>query len=391
MSPEDPRLAVGTDPPLRVLVAVPTPLQRALVGFFIQEAGFELLPIPLPDTDVVKLAAHDRPDAIVLHESIAVRGDTGLVRGVHRDSPSTKIAVLAQAPDEAWRGPARGADAYLEEWVGIAELDGVLRDLCRGGSTLLDATAGQAEASGLDRLPLVEDAVEEVPIPQAPAPTRSGRWYERLQGAAAAAIIVFALLRGPGLFLETVSTQGQSGGANPSLAAAYKSLDLLVYDLQQGSSSAVLIRDANHLRAARAAAAEAGADISGLDAAIASQVPSLLSTVPPDTASAVAAALGGLVDNPSRAPQPSPSASPSPNESPGPSPSPIASPTPSESVSPTATESPSESASPIGPSIQQAQGADSAGHGETPALPMTLFFAVLPTAWWLRIRSRNLF
>src|SRR5438046_9933264 len=94
MPPGPPRRAVGTAPPLRVLVAVPTPLQRALVGFFIQEAGFELLPIPLPDTDVVKLAAHDRPDAIVLHESIAVRGDTGLVRGVHRDSPSTKIAVL---------------------------------------------------------------------------------------------------------------------------------------------------------------------------------------------------------------------------------------------------------------------------------------------------------
>jgi len=166
MSPEDPRLAVGTDPPLRVLVAVPTPLQRALVGFFIQEAGFELLPLPLQDADVVKLAAHDRPDAIVLHERIALRGDAGLARGDHRDSPSTQIAVLAQAPEEGWRGPARGADAYLEEGVGIAELEGVLRDLCRGGSTLLDATAGQAEASGLGRLPLAEGAVEEIPMPR---------------------------------------------------------------------------------------------------------------------------------------------------------------------------------------------------------------------------------
>ena len=139
MEPKDPRLAAGTDPALRVLVAVPIPLQRALVQFFMQEAGFDLLPIPLPNVDVADLAGHDRPDAIVLHESVAKRSDPGLVREVRRDSPSTKIVVLAQAPDEAWRGPARGADAYLEEWVGIAELDGVLRDLCRAGSTVFAA------------------------------------------------------------------------------------------------------------------------------------------------------------------------------------------------------------------------------------------------------------
>src|SRR6266550_5618198 len=154
MSPEEPRLAGSKDPTLRVLVAVPIPLQRSLVQFFVQEAGFELLPIPLPNVNVADLAGHDHPDAIVLHESVAKRSNSGLVREVRRDSPSTKIVVLAQAPDEAWRGPARGADAYLEEWVGIAELDGVLRDLCSAGSTLLDATAGQAETSWLVLLPL---------------------------------------------------------------------------------------------------------------------------------------------------------------------------------------------------------------------------------------------
>ena len=163
MEPKDPRLAAGTDPTLRVLVAVPIPLQRALVQFFMQEAGFELLPIPLPNVDVADLAGHDHPDAIVLHESVAKRSDPGLVRGVRRESPSTKIIVLAQAPDEAWRGRARGADAYLEEWVGIAELDGVLRDLCRAGSTVFAAPPAQRETADTPELehPAFAEQAEE--------------------------------------------------------------------------------------------------------------------------------------------------------------------------------------------------------------------------------------
>src|SRR6266480_4442193 len=121
-------------------------------------------------------------------------------------------------------------------------------------------------------------------MPPAPAPTRSGRWYERLQGAAAAAVILFALFWGPGLFRQTASTQGQVGGANKSLADAYTSFDLLVYDLQQGSPPAVLISDAADLRAALATASAAGADVRDLAAAIASRVPPLLSNVPPATA-----------------------------------------------------------------------------------------------------------
>ena len=235
MSPEEPRLARGTDPTLRVLVAVPIPLQRSLVQFFMQEAGFELLPIPLPNVNVAKVAAHDHPDAIVLHESVAKPWDSGLVSEVRRDSPSTRIVVLAQAPDEAWAGPARGADAYLEEWVGIAELEGVLRDLCPVGSTPLAAASAQTTETAPEALLVAERAEQETPMPAAPARARGGRWYERIQGAAAAAIILFALLRGPAMFQETASIQGQSGGADAGLTDAYTSLGLLVYDLQQGS------------------------------------------------------------------------------------------------------------------------------------------------------------
>ena len=235
MSPEEPRLAGGTDPTLRVLVAVPIPLQRSLVQFFMQEAGFDLLPIPLPNVNLAKVAAHDHPDAIVLHESVAKPWDSSLASEVRRESPSTRIVVLAQAPDEAWAGPARGADAYLEEWVGIAELEGVLRDLCPVGSTLLAAASAQTAETAPEGLPVLEGAVDESPMPAARARARGGRWYERIQVAAAAAIILFALLRGPAMFQETASIQGQPGGADAGLTDAYTSLNLLVSDLQQGS------------------------------------------------------------------------------------------------------------------------------------------------------------
>ena len=88
MSPEEPRLARGTDPTLRVLVAVPIPLQRSLVQFFMQEAGFELLPIPLPNVNVAKVAAHDHPDAIVLARER--RETVGLGSGIRR---SPRVAV----------------------------------------------------------------------------------------------------------------------------------------------------------------------------------------------------------------------------------------------------------------------------------------------------------
>src|SRR5439155_1133641 len=230
-----------------------------------------------------------------------------------------------------------------------------------------------------DHPPLAEGAEGEALMPAAPAPTRSGRWYERFQGAAAAVVILFALFRGPGLFLQTVSTQGEGGSAKTSLDVAYSSFNLLVADLKQGSPSEVLIRDAGDLRAALAAAMTAGADVRDLNAEIASQVPPLLSNVPPATATAIVAALGGLVDNPSSGPEPS--ASPSPSESPSPS--------PSESPSP----SPSESSSAAG-AVQQAQGADAGGPGGTPpdpTLAITLVFAVLPaSSWLLRANSRNL-
>ena len=150
MPPDEPPLAEGTGVgPLRVLVAMPTPLQCTLVRFFLDEAGFEILPMVPVGADVIPLAAGDRPEALVLHERFAVHERAGLVQGVRRVSPSSKIVVLTQRPEEAWRGPSRGADAYLEEWTGIANLEGILSQLCRGVSGPCDATSDH-ELEALD-------------------------------------------------------------------------------------------------------------------------------------------------------------------------------------------------------------------------------------------------
>src|SRR5438093_7868787 len=123
MPPEKPHAEVMA--PIRVLVAVPTPLQRSLVRFFLEEAGFQMLPAGSP-VELMAAATNHRPDAVVLHEDLASSEDAGFVQRVRRASPSARIVVLAKEPHEAWRGPSRGADAYLEEWIGIADLEDIL-------------------------------------------------------------------------------------------------------------------------------------------------------------------------------------------------------------------------------------------------------------------------
>ena len=353
MSLDEPPLAEGTGlGPLRVLVAMPTPLQCTLVRFFLDEARFEILPMVPVGADLIPLAAGDRPEALILHERFAVHEGAGLVQGVRRVSPSSKIVVLAEAPEEAWRGPSRGADAYLEEWVGMADLERILSKLCRDVSDHCAATSDdELEALDLGDLQVAEDA-EEVANPR-PAPVRSGRRYERLLGAVAAVVILIGLLRGPGLFLATPSTsESGSAAAVAHLHEAYSSLKLLVANMQAGSSSDVLIGQASDLLAVRAAAVASGADVRDLDAMIASQVPSLLPNVSTKTASAIVAVLAELLPGPTPPLEPSPSESPTPSESPSqsPSPSPSGSPSPtgSSSPSPTGSPSPSESPSPSG-------------------------------------------
>ena len=319
--PPEKHQAVLIDPPVRVLVAVPTPLQGSLVHFFLEEAGFRVLPEALP-ADVVTAATDARPDAVVLHEMLASRDGGGFVQRIRRASPSARIVVLAKQPNEAWCGPARGADAYLDEWIGIADLEDVLRSTRRGAAVQTASAAGAQPVSQQLR----DDAPADLQTRWARAPgttsSRRAPWWHRLQGAAVAVVLLLALLLSIGGPHATISDAGRRGAAD-RLNRAYT---LLVYDLSTDTPRGTLVAEAQELLSAHDAAMHAGVDVGSIDAIIRSRMPALLSNVPSGTASRIRAIIGPIWRTP--APSPGPSASPAPP--PSPTPPPTASPTPTE-------------------------------------------------------------
>ena len=340
--------------PLRVLVAAHQPLHRELVRFFLEEGGCQVVALVARGDDAVGLAAEKRPDAVVLHESLAAVEDEGLVQRLRHGSESTKIVVITPEPEHAWSGPYRGADAFVEEWVGIQDLGPVLQRLCRRAPAPQPARmepepamVGAAAAGG--------DGGDPPSDPPAVDRGRGwqARWYERLQGAVAASVILLALFLGPGLFhLQPTSGDAGSAAASVHLTHAYSTLAVLVSSMRAGMSPAVLADNARRLSEERAAAIASGADVTRLDAAIAAEVAPLLPSVTDEGAAAVTAILGDLVTDqgPPPGPEPGqaevPSPEPSPEESPSPEPSETPSPEPTETPSPEPTETPSPEPSP---------------------------------------------
>ena len=91
-------------------------------------------------------------------------------------------------------------------------------------------TDGQAAPAGAD------DPEEMTPIPLPAAPGRGVFWYERFRGAAAAAILLLALFKGPQLFLATAPWSGPDGAvASGPFAGAFTSFNLLVASLRTGA------------------------------------------------------------------------------------------------------------------------------------------------------------
>jgi CheY-like chemotaxis protein len=293
----------GTDtPPLRVLVAAPQPLHRELIRFFLEEEGCQVVALVASGEDAVSLGTSKRPDAVILHESLADSSGAGLVQRVRQGSTSTKIVVVTPQPERAWCGPSRGADAFLEEWVGIQELGIVLHRLCPGTSVPAQLTRMQPEpgtgsaSKGQRRLPLPHRVVN-LPV------GRRARWHERFSGAAVASVILLLLL-GRGLFPEPATSEGPGSAASAHLMNAYLTLDVLVTSMRGGKSEEAMAQTARRLLVERAAALASGADTARLDAAIDADVSPLLSTVADEGAAAVEYVLGELVSYPGSAAQP---------------------------------------------------------------------------------------
>ena len=273
--------------------------------FFLEEEGCQVVALVASGEDAVSLGTSKRPDAVILHESLAVTAGAGLIQRVRQGSTSTKIVVVTPQPERAWSGPSRGADAFLEEWVGIQELGIVLQRLCRGTPipgqpARMQPEPGIASSSpsaGQRRLPPPPRVVN---LPMG----RRARWHERLWGAAVASVILILLLLGGGLFQEPATPEGPGSAASAHLTNAYLTLDVLVASMREGLSEEVMAETARRLLAERAAALASGADTTRLDAGIDREVSPLLSSVARQGAAAVEYVLGDLVSIPGSAAQP---------------------------------------------------------------------------------------
>jgi hypothetical protein len=273
--------------------------------FFLEEEGCQVVALVASGEDAVSLGTSKRPDAVILHESLADMAGEGLIQRVRRSSTSTKIVVVTPQPERAWSGPSRGADAFLEEWIGIQELGIVLKRLCPGTSVPAEPARMQPEprpasastAAGQRRLPLPHRVVN-LPV------GRRARWHERLWGAAVASVILILLLLGGRLLQLPETSAGPGSAASAHLTNAYSTLDVLLVSMRQGMSEEAIAENARRLVAARAAALASGADTIRLDAAIDAEVSALLSTVADEGAAVVEYVLGDLVSDPGSSAQP---------------------------------------------------------------------------------------
>ncbi|HZD79805.1 MAG TPA: response regulator, partial [Actinomycetota bacterium] len=334
--------------PVTVLVGGRDQLERELVRFFMEEAGFRVLSMVSQDVDLVRQVEVDRPDAVIVFSSLTDADGTDLVHRIRRASRRPKIVVVTPSPETAWKGPARGADAFVEQWIGIQQLGSLLSRLCRRGPSEEPVSEEPAEAPGeLARAGSGGGGGRALPPP--PPPDGGGRWdrwFARLQGAAVASVVFLALFVGGTIFNQSPPTpQRMPPAVAAHLNRAYVLLDHLIDGMRDNIPSRIIVRYARQLSDERNSVAQAGDYTSALDQRIEQQVSPYLDDVPPAVAQQVMTALGDLVAPPSPSPSPDPGVIALPTTSPSPtpdlSPSPTTAPSPTDAPSPTTAPSPS--------------------------------------------------
>jgi DNA-binding NarL/FixJ family response regulator len=283
---------------IRVVVADPAPLNRALARHFLEEDGFEVVGDAARGADLLDLVQRQRPDAIVLDEELAGKGALDIVPPLKEASPDAKIVLLASHP--ARRHP-KGVDETLEKGVGLSNLSPVLRRLCGIGVAAV-AGRGQRAPHRLRQVSLHELRARAATEP-------SDRRLALRMGAVAA---VLALLSLVALFLIQEPTSAprravgppvsttEGDGAAPSIegvtyaASALGRLQELLGAIRSGDD-ALAESLARELMADRAAAIAAGRDVSALDELIASMLGQALARSDFDTVLAMEVIFGPLL------------------------------------------------------------------------------------------------
>jgi hypothetical protein len=313
-----------------VVVVDRRPLERNLVRFILQENGFEVAAEAATPAEALLAVERERPAVVVLHENAAWEQGQPTIPVLRSAVPETKLLVIAHAFGVVRVDLLRDADAVVEEGVGFKDLPFVIGKLAAGDATRHTSTAGGADGAKRQASPRSR-------------PDRE-RWLDRFQGATAAAVVFLALV------IAGAAAPPETLGARPTAALiqARHSLD----DLESAASDPAndLIPQAIEVAADRAAAIDAGANVSELDADIRALMHDVLPSLPPEAANTLMLVFADVVGGTTPTPTPTES-SPAPTATePGPGsgkadePSPEVAappPSPSDEPLPSATEEPS--------------------------------------------------
>lgn len=121
----------------RVVIADDTPDIRTLLRWSLEpDDRFEVVGEAANGAEAVELISTIDVDAILLDLAMPVMDGLQAIPRIRTASPGTRIVVLSGFDEGAMAGEAisRGADAYLEKGVAVAEITRVLGDMCRRGA-----------------------------------------------------------------------------------------------------------------------------------------------------------------------------------------------------------------------------------------------------------------
>jgi hypothetical protein len=311
----------AVETPLKVVIAADTAMSRDVVRFFLQASGdIEVIGQAASAGDASWMAKKYAADAVVIHAGIAFDATQDAVRHVRSAAPAARIVVVTP---EGGGVPlplsSRGADSYLEEGVGLAELAFVLISLCRSPDIAIDVQPA------FDRRPQ-PDPVVVVPQPepelvlagasaaatQSPNATRISAAPEMASGSATpltwrgrgglvpllAAAAAFVMVVGLTIYRTQVENllaprgtayfAGVHVGPQSSvlLLASEERLEDLVHSLHGARivNAPAIARD---LVERRSQIVEAGGDVTALDREIETTLRPIIATSPPGIAVAV--------------------------------------------------------------------------------------------------------
>jgi hypothetical protein len=311
----------AAETPLKVVIAADTAMSRDVVRFFLQASGdIEVIGQAASAGDASWMAKKYAADAVVIHAGIAFDATQDAVRQVRSASPAARIVVVTP---EGGGVPlplsSRGADSYLEEGVGLADLAFVLVSLCRSPDIAIDvqpafdrrpppdpvvvvpqpepelvlAGAAAATVQSPTATPL-SAAPEMAPGPAAPLTWRGRGGLVPLLAAAAAFVMVVGLTiyrtQLENLFAPrgTAYFAGLHVGPQSSilLRASEERLGDLVHSLH-GTRIVNAPAIARDLVERRSQMLEAGGDVTALDREIETTLRPVIATSPPGIAVAV--------------------------------------------------------------------------------------------------------